>query len=118
LLLVPNVNRISLITDSQDVPAELEYLLRSLWPRVPFSRSLGWDQRLTDTIIEEADAPVSRMLVVEWSRKELRLRSDVGNVWKISSVMEPMAYGQRRLAVQLIAPAPPMTATSTSSRVR
>ncbi|MDZ4685599.1 MAG: glycosyltransferase family 39 protein [Planctomycetaceae bacterium] len=112
LLLVPAVNRISLITDAHDTPQELEYLLRSLWPRVPFTRAAGWDPKLTETIVEEADAPVSRMLIVEWSRKELRLRSDVGNVWQITPVMEPMAYGQRRLAVQVIAPADPTGAAA------
>jgi hypothetical protein len=105
LLQVTAVDRISLITDAVAAPEELEFLLRSLWPGVPFSRSVGWDQRLTETIVREADKPVSRMLLVEWSRKELRLRSDVGNVWQIAPVMEPMAYAQRRLAVQLIAPA-------------
>jgi hypothetical protein len=102
---VPEVQRISVIGEGHAPPPALVFLLRSLWPKAKLAVTDGWDPQLTDTIVTEAGRPRSRLLVVEWSRKELRLRTEVGEVWQVTQVVDPIAYGQRRLAVQLIAPA-------------
>jgi len=104
---IPDVHLMSVIGDGDSPPPPLVFLLRSLWPNARLSVTNGWDPLLTEAIVAEANQPQSRLLIVEWSRKELRVRADVGNVWQVSQVVDPVAYGQRRLAVQMIAPAAP-----------
>ncbi|MBI1348968.1 hypothetical protein GC163_22070 [bacterium] len=99
-------DRISLvISETNDHPLQLAYLTRSLFPKAAWSQSVGWDVRLTDTIVKELEQPQSRMLVLEWSRRELRLRADVGTGWEVTQVIDATPYRGRRFVAHLIAPA-------------
>lgn len=80
------------------------YLVRSLWPEAKFSQSTGWDPQITATLVAEAGNPESRIVLFDWSRSGLRFRADVGTGWQVDSVVEPMAFRGRRLAVYLIHP--------------
>ncbi len=99
--------QISLVTsDIHDDPVQIEYLLRSLFPGAQWSQSVGWDPELTKIVVEESSHPSSRMLVVEWSLRELRFRADIGTGWQVIPVVEPVPFQARRFAVHLIEPVP------------
>ncbi len=98
-------DQISLVTsDAQDDPAQLEFLLRSLFPTSRWSHAIGWDATLTGIIVAEAERPKSRMLIVEWSRKELKVGGDVGTGWQVTPVLEAVPYRGRRFAAIMIEP--------------
>lgn len=99
--------QISLVTSEiSDDPLQLEFLLRSLFPEAPINRSIGWDAALTETIVREFRQPRSRMLVVEWSFRELRFRADIGSGWQVTPVVDPIPMLGRRFAIHLIEPGP------------
>lgn len=108
LLTLPVPDQVSLvISESSDQPLQLTYLARSLFPDAAWNQTVGWDARLTETIVKEFERPQSRMLVVEWSRRELKLRADVGTGWEVTQVVDPIPYRGRRFVAHLIAPASP-----------
>lgn len=112
LLTTPAPDQISLVTsDREDDPAPLEYLLRSLFPRAKYSHSIGWDPALTTTIVAESREPRSRMLVVVWSRRELKFQGDVGTGWQVTGVIDQQPYEGRPFAVHRIEPLPSVTLT-------
>jgi len=105
LLTLAAPDQISLvISESKDHPVQLAYLSRSLFPTARWSQSIGWDATLTDTIVKEFEQPRSRMLVLEWSRRELKLRADVGTGWEVTQVVDATPYRGRRFVAHLIAP--------------
>lgn len=112
LLTLAAPDQISLvISETNDHPVQLAYLSRSLFPRAAWSQSVGWDARLTQTIVKEFEQPRSRMLVLEWSRRELKLRADVGTGWEVTQVVDATPYRGRRFVAHLIAPtSPPISA--------
>lgn len=100
-----DVQQTSIVTNDQRELTPWIYLLRSLWPTARFSVANGWDAQINATLQNEAKAPRSRIVVLDWSRTGLRVRSDVGTVWQVDSIVEPRAYRHRRLAAYLIHPA-------------
>lgn len=80
------------------------FLVRSLWPDAKFSQATGWDPKITATLVAEAKNPQSRIILFDWSRNGLRFLADVGSGWQVDSVVQPMAFRGRRLAVYLIHP--------------
>lgn len=98
-------DQISIVTsENAEDPAQIEYLVRSLFPQAVWSRSVGWDPALTQTIVSQYRQPRSRLLVVEWGRKELRLRADIGTGWQVQPILDQTPYLGRRLAINLIEP--------------
>jgi hypothetical protein len=102
---VEDISRASLIMSQHSDSPQLRYLMRSLWPDAAQSQSFGWDPLLTETLVREREQPRSRMVVVEWSRQDLRLQADVGSGWQVTPLVDPEPYRGRRLAVHLLAPA-------------
>jgi hypothetical protein len=94
-----------IVSDRNDCP-QLRYLMRALWPDAVHSKSVGWDPKLTETLLREREAPQSRLVVIEWTRNELRLQGDVGTGWQVTTLVEPEPYRGRRLAARLLSPAP------------
>lgn len=102
---IASPDHVSLVTsDEHDGDAQLEYLLRSVFPSAQLSHAVGWDSELTNIIVTEAEAPRSRMLIVEWSRKELKVGGDVGTGWRVTPVLDPVPYRGRRIAAIMIEP--------------
>jgi hypothetical protein len=86
------------------VPVTLTYLLRCRWPKAEMATSEGWDEGLTRAMNEESGAPHSRFLIVEWTRRDIRLSADTGQAWHVSPVGDPMRFMGRRLSLILISP--------------
>ena len=101
---IDTIRQTSIVSNDQRDLTPWIYLLRSLWPSARLSVANGWDPEITSTLITEAKVPQSRMVVLDWSRSGLRVRSDVGTGWQIDSVLEPRAFRHRRLAAYLIHP--------------
>lgn len=111
-------DQISIVTsENAEDPAQIEFLVRSLFPQAVWSRSVGWDPALTQTIVSQYRQPRSRLLVVEWGRKELRLRADIGTGWQVRPILDQSPYLGRRLAINLIEPARNGQVSAVSSRL-
>lgn len=101
---LPDVRRITFLVTRDPVPVTLRYLLRCRWPKAEMVTSDGWDEGLTREMNEESGAPRSRFLILEWTRRDLRLSADTGQAWQISPVGDPMRFHGRRLSLTLIGP--------------
>ncbi len=102
----PEVQRISLIATRDPIPITLQYLLRCRWPHAELVASEGWDVGLTQAMNEESQAPRSQFLILEWTRRDIRLPVDTSQGWQMNSVGNPMRFHGRRLSLVLIAPHP------------
>jgi hypothetical protein len=103
---LPDVRRISMIATRDPMPVTLRYLVRSRWPDAEVITSEGWDTGLTEALNEESESPTSRFLILEWTRRDIRLSANLGQAWRLSPVVEPMRFNARRLAMALIEPRP------------
>lgn len=103
---LPEVRRISMIATRDPMPVTLRYLLRSRWPEAEVVTSEGWDTGLSEALNEESESPSSRFLILEWTRRDIRLSANLGQAWRVSPVVEPMRFNARRLAMALIEPRP------------
>ena len=104
LELLPEVQRISLIASREPIPVALMYILRSRWPQAELVTSEGWDAGLTAAMDKERQMPQSRFLVLEWTRRDIRVSADTGQAWQITAVGDPMWFYGRRLSLVLIGP--------------
>ena len=104
LTALPEVQRISLIATRGTAPMTLRYVLRSHCPKAQLVISEAWDSGLTDAMNEESKSPRSRYLILEWTRREIRLPADMAQAWKISAAGDPMRFQGRRLSMVLIEP--------------
>ena len=100
----PEVKRISLVATRDPCPVTLRYLLRCRWPQAELVTTEGWDAGLTSAMLAEAKAPQSRFLVLEWTRRDIRLSSDTDQTWRITAIGDPMRFHGRRLSMVLIEP--------------
>ena len=100
----PDVRRVSLLVTRDPVPVTLRYLLRCRWPQAEVGTSEGWDAGLTKAMNEESQSPHSRFLILEWSRRDIRLTAETGLSWQLTSVGDPMQYRGRRLSLTLVEP--------------
>lgn len=101
---IPEVTRISLIASRDPIPVELRYLLRCRWPHAEIVTTEGWDTGLTEAMDAEERSPHSRFLVLEWTRRDLRISANTSPAWQASSIGNPMQFYGRRLALILIGP--------------
>ena len=101
---VPNVRRISLVGSRDPVPAALRYLLRCRWPQAQIIMDENWDAGLTEAMEAEEMKPQSRFLVLQRTRRELRLSANTGQAWKVSAVGNPLCFNEKRLSFVLIEP--------------
>ena len=104
LELLPEVQRISLISSRDPIPVALKYILRSRWPRAELVTTEGWDIGLTKAMDKERRKPQSRFLVLEWTRRDIRVSADTGQAWQIAAVGDPLWFYGRRLSLVLIGP--------------
>ncbi len=104
LATLPEVRRISMISSRDPMPVALRHVLRCRWPRAELVTSEVWDVGLTNAMDAEAAAPRSRFLVLEWTRRDIRLSADTGQAWQVSAVGDPMRFHGRRLSLVLIEP--------------
>ena len=102
--MLPEVQRISLIASREPIPVTLMYILRSRWPQAELVTSEGWDAGLTAAMDKERQMPQSRFLVLEWTRRDIRVSADTGQAWQITAVGDPMWFYGRRLSLVLIGP--------------
>ncbi|WP_010587829.1 ArnT family glycosyltransferase [Schlesneria paludicola] len=100
----PEVRRISLVATRDPCPVTLRYLLRCRWPQAELVTTEGWDTGLTTAMLAETSAPESRFLVLEWTRRDIRLTSDTDQTWRITAIGDPMRFHGRRLSMVLIEP--------------
>ena len=100
----PDVRRISLIATRDPIPVTLRHLLRCRWPHTDLVTSEGWDAGLTDAMKQEDSAPQSKFLILEWTRRDLRLTAETSAAWQISSIGNPIRFYGRRLSFVLIGP--------------
>ncbi len=101
---LPEVQRISLIASRDPIPVALRYILRSRWPQAELMTTEGWDAGLTKAMDKERQKPQSRFLVLEWTRRDIRISADTGQAWQIAAVGDPMWFYGRRLSLVLIGP--------------
>ena len=101
---LPDVQRISLIASRDPIPVALRYILRSRWPQAELVTTEGWDAGLTKAMDKERQKPQSRFLVLEWTRRDIRISADTGQAWQIAAVGDPMWFYGRRLSLVLIGP--------------
>ena len=101
---LPEVRRISLIASRDPIPVGLKYVLRCRWPSAEIVTSEGWDEGLTREMESENQAPTSRFLVLEWTRRNIRISANTGQAWQVSAVGNPMRFYGRRLSLVLIEP--------------
>jgi Dolichyl-phosphate-mannose-protein mannosyltransferase len=101
---LPEVQRISLIASRDPIPVALRYILRSRWPGAELVTTEGWDAGLTKAMDSERLMPQSRFLVLEWTRRDIRISADTGQAWQINAVGDPMWFYGRRLSLVLIGP--------------
>jgi hypothetical protein len=101
---LPDVCRISLIASRDPIPVGLEYVLRRRWPKAEIITTEGWDTGLTQAMELEANSPSSRFLVLEWTRRDIRVSANTGQAWQVSAVGNPMRFYGRRLSLVLIGP--------------
>ena len=64
----------------------------------------GWDTGLTFAMEAEDPEPRSRFLVLEWTRRDIRVSANAGQAWQVSAVGNPMRFYGRRLSLVLIGP--------------
>ena len=101
---LPEVQRISLIASRDPIPVALRYILRSRWPQAELVTTEGWDAGLTKAMDNERQQPRSRFLVLEWTRRDIRVSADTGQAWQIAAVGDPLWFYGRRLSLVLIGP--------------
>ena len=101
---LPEVQRISLIASRDPIPVALRYILRSRWPQAELVTTEGWDAGLTKAMDNERQMPQSRFLVLEWTRRDIRVSADTGQAWQIAAVGDPLWFYGRRLSLVLIGP--------------
>lgn len=101
---LPTVQRISVVATRDPVPVTLKHLLRSQWPQADLVVSEGWDTGLTKLMNEEAADPHSRFLVIEWTRRDVRLFAETTQDWKASIAGDPMEFFDRKLSLVLVEP--------------
>ena len=101
---VPNVRRISLVGSRDPVPGALRYLLRCRWPQAQIVLDENWDAGLTEAMEAEELKPQSRFLVLQRTRRELRLSANTGQAWKVSAVGHPLCFNEKRMSFVLIEP--------------
>lgn len=101
---LPEVRRISLIASRDPIPVGLKYVLRCRWPMAEIVATEGWDTGLTKEMESENQAPTSRFLVLEWTRRDIRISANTGQAWQVSAVGNPMRFYGRRLSLVLIGP--------------
>ena len=104
LTALPDVRRIALVASRDPIPVALSYLLRCRWPQAELVTSEGWDSGMTEVMEREGQVPASRFLVLEWTRREIRMSADARQYWQVSAVGEPMQFYGRRLSLVLIEP--------------
>lgn len=104
LITLPDVRRISLVASRDPIPVALSYLLRCRWPHAEMVSSEGWDVGMSNAMEKEGQMPASRFLVLEWTRREIRMSADASQYWQMSAVGEPMRFYGRRLSLVLIEP--------------
>lgn len=104
LIALPDVRRISLVASRDPIPVALSYLLRCRWPHAELVASEGWDLGMTEAMEKEGQMPASRFLVLEWTRRDIRISADASQYWQMSAVGEPMRFYGRRLSLVLIEP--------------
>ena len=103
---LPDVQRISVVATRDPVPVTLKHLLRSQWPQADLVVSEGWDTGLTKVMNDEATAPHSRFLVLEWTRRDVRLFAETSPDWQASIAGDPMEFFDRKLSLVLVEPRP------------
>ena len=64
----------------------------------------NWDAGLTEAMEAEEMKPQSRFLVLQRTRRELRLSANTGQAWKVSAVGNPLCFNEKRLSFVLIEP--------------
>ena len=101
---LPEVRRISLIASRDPIPVGLKYLLRCRWPHAEIITTEGWDNGLTEAMEAEGQTPHSRFLVLEWTRRDVRVSGNTGQAWQVSAVGNPMRFYGSRLSLILIGP--------------
>ena len=101
---LPDVRRISLIASRDPIPVGLKYVLRRRWPQAEMIATEGWDTGLTFAMEAEDPEPRSRFLVLEWTRRDIRVSANAGQAWQVSAVGNPMRFYGRRLSLVLIGP--------------
>lgn len=101
---LPDVRRVTFLVARDPAPVTLTYLLRCRWPKAEMVTSEGWDEGLSREMNEESNSPHSRFLILDWTRRDVRLSADMGQSWQISPVGDPMRYLGRRLSLTMISP--------------
>lgn len=101
---LPEVRRVSVIAPEDPIPVTLRYMLRHRWPNADLIVTEDWDDGLTKAMKDEATSPASRFLVLEWTRRDIRLTADTDPAWQISSGGSSLRFRSRRLSMILIQP--------------
>lgn len=101
---LPPVQRISVVATRDPIPVSLKQLIRSQWPQADLVVSEGWDTGLTKLMNEEGATPHSRFLVLEWTRRDVRLFAETSQDWRASIAGDPIEFFDRKLSLVLVEP--------------
>lgn len=95
-------DHILVVATGEPLPASLAFRLRSAWPAAEWSVERNWTAALAGATSLDSRKQPSRVLVVSWSRRDLRILAQAGSGWQTTIITDNLGGSSHRLGISLL----------------